>query len=125
MKLNHQRKVSPDLTGLLLSRITISRELKLFSIEDIARSWGVTSRTLSRYSSPKDREYSRLAAKRATEAYRALDKTLCQICGNKLQGHDRCKRCTMLIHDVPECSCENSCVVIIEPYKLMLHINNQ
>lgn len=124
MKLKNQRKIAPDLTGILLNRISISRETKLFSLEDIAQGWTVSTRTLLRYDSPKDREYSRLIAKRATEAYRAIDRTLCQICQSKLQGHERCSSCTMLVHGIPECSC-NSCVVVNQPYKLIIHIINQ
>lgn len=123
MKLNNQQKISPELANILITRISLSRETKIFSLEELARGWTVSSRTLFRYINPKDREYSRLAAKRVTEAYRAIDKELCQICGNKLKGHDRCKTCTMLIHDVPECSCENSCVVVLDPYKLLIQLN--
>lgn len=124
MKLKHQRKIAPDLTGILLNRISISRETKLFSLEEIATGWTVSTRTLLRYDSPKDREYSRFAAKRATDAYKALDKSVCQLCPIKLLGHPRCPTCTMLIHGEPECSCA-SCVVITDPVKLILHINNQ
>lgn len=125
MKLKNQRKVAPDLTGILLNRIAISRELHIFSLNEIAAGWEMSRKTLFRYESPESREYSRLIAKRATEAYRAIDKTLCQICGNKLQGHDRCSICTMLIHDVPECSCEAPCVVSLHLDKLIIHINNK
>lgn len=125
MKPRNQRKVPPDLTGILLNRISISRETKIFSLEEIAEGWTVSTRTLLRYYSPKDREYSRLTSKKATETYRMRDKSLCGICTNKLEGHDRCISCTMLIHDVPECSCEKSCVVIADPRKLLVHINNQ
>lgn len=124
MKLKNQRKIPPDLTGILLNRIAISRETKIFSLEDIAEGWTVSTRTLLRYDSPKDRAYSLLIRKQAYEKEKSIDRTKCQICGGKLEGHERCKSCTMLVHGEPECSCA-SCVVIGMPDKLILHINNQ
>lgn len=117
-------KVSPDLVTLLLTRIYLSRELKIFSLEELAKGWTITARTIYRYESPKEREYTRWVSKRVTDAHRALDKSLCQICGNKLKGHERCDTCTMLIHDVPECSCEKGCIVMHEPDMLLAHIKN-
>lgn len=125
MKLKNQRKISPDLTGILLNRIAISRETKIFSLEDIAQGWTVSTRTLLRYDSPKDREYSLLIRKKGYEKERSRDRSLCQLCSLQLEGHERCSSCTMLIHDVPECSCNKSCVVVLVPDKLILHINNQ
>lgn len=125
MKLNKQSKIAPEVTDILLNRIFISRELKIFTLTEIATNWSITPRTLFRYSSVKDREYSRLVARRTTEAYRNKDKTVCQICGKKLFGHERCKLCTMLIHDVPECSCEKSCIVILNPTKMLLQITSK
>lgn len=118
MKLNHQRKIAPDLTGILLNRIAISRETKLFSLEDIANGWTVSTRTLLRYDSPKDREYSLIIRKRGYEKERTIDRSLCQICLSKLEGHERCKSCTMLVHGKPECSC----VVAPQPNKLILQL---
>lgn len=124
MQLKTQRKIPPDLTGILLNRISISRETKLFSLEAIAEGWTVSTRTLLRYDSPKDREYSLLIRKKGYEKERTRDRSICQLCPIKLEGHPRCSTCTMLIHGEPECSC-NDCVVVLDPYKLILHINNQ
>lgn len=114
-----RQKIAPDLTLILLNRIDISRELKVFSLTEIATNWQITPRTLFRYSSPKDREYSRLIARKATEAYRTKDRTVCQLCEKKLEGHDRCTSCTMLVHGEPECSC----VVMPRIARLMVQIS--
>lgn len=115
-------KVHPALTELLKNRLYISRNLKSFTIEDLANNWGVASRTLFRYDSPHDRELSRIQAKRATEAYKAINKNLCQICDKPLQGHKRCPDCTMLIHGHPECSCESNCIVVTNSSSLLIRI---
>lgn len=120
-----KRKIAPDLTGILLNRISISRETKLFSLEAIAEGWTVSTRTLLRYDSPKDRAYSLLIRKKGYEKERSRDRSLCQICSRKLEGHERCSSCTMLIHGRPECSCESSCVVLLNPIKLLVRINNR
>lgn len=108
-------KVSPPLTDLLTNRIYISRKVKLFSLEEIAKAWDMSRRTLFRYDSPHDREVSRKAAKRATIAYKKIDKTKCAKCHKPLKGHSRCKLCTILVHGVPDCSCHKVALTFISP----------
>lgn len=106
--MNHPRKISPDLTTILLNRIFLSRQLKLFTLTHIAENWTISPRTLFRYDSPRDRALSVVAAKRATMAYKQRNKSLCGICTEPLLGHSRCLSCTMLLHGEPECACVDS-----------------
>lgn len=110
-------KVSPDLVTLLLTRVAISRDLNVFTLKEVADNWEISQSTLARYNSPYRREVTRIAAKRFTEAYKALDKTVCQLCPMELKGHPRCPTCTILIHGEPECSC--SCIDGFNSLKLI------
>lgn len=111
-------KVEPIFVPLLESRAYISRHIRVFTIPDIAEAWTISPRTLLRYISEEDRELSRAAAKKRNLAYKTVDKSKCQICFSKLQGHARCKHCTMLIHGQPECSC-NGCIDTLVFIKLI------
>lgn len=132
-------KVPAALTAILQNRIYISRQLKIFSLEDVAQNWQITSRTLFRYDSPQDRKLSRLSAKEyrdknikwpSNPSYKGIgrpraedysDIKRCLTCLAALEGHKRCLDCTMLIHGKPECSCSN-CIVIQDSSSLILHL---
>lgn len=118
-------KVSPSLVEILKTRIHISRELKLFTLEDVAQNWGITSRTLFRYDSERDRELSRLQSKRITDSQRLIDKTLCQLCNQKLAGHKRCQYCTKLLHRAESCNCMSNCIVTRDPTRLLVQITKK
>lgn len=98
-------KLQPQEAELLTLLIFISRNTKLFSIDQIARSWLISQATAFRYESPKYRELSRNASRRANLAYKLADRTKCQICFEPLKNHSRCVSCEILLHGDPECSC--------------------
>lgn len=114
-------KVSPLFTELLHNRIYLARNVKVFTLEQVAEGWEVSKQTLIRYESPRAREISRIVAKRFTDSQKGKDKSLCKTCGVKLIGHPRCKDCEMLYHGVKECSC-GVCIDINQYDTLMIQI---
>lgn len=108
-------KLTPQEANLLRIRISLSREIKIFTLEDLARNWSISSATLIRYYSDHYRTLSRDSSRKQTLLYKAIDKTKCQICFTPLLGHWRCCSCTMLYHGEKECRCiDKLCRTIIK-----------
>lgn len=117
-------KILPPLNEILNNRVYIAKYIKVFSVSDISKEWGVSNKTVQRYVSEDYRKLSRVAAKRTTDAYKAIDKSLCQLCNDKLVGHARCPTCTMLVHGEPDCSCNMGCIDQVAYLKLIVRIKS-
>lgn len=94
-----KKLLTPNLAEILKNRVEISRNTKIFKIEEIAKEWKVPYVTIFRYTSSQYRENSRIYSKKATLLNKSKNKMLCQICGDSLKGHERCPICTQLIHE--------------------------
>lgn len=91
--------LNQTLSELLKNRVTLSREVKLFTLENVSEEWKLSIATLHRYDSSKLREKTRIYARITRRNMPKVNKTLCQICGEKLETHARCPICTQLEHD--------------------------
>lgn len=94
------RKIlNPSQSDILKNRMYISRQIKIFKLNDLSKEWNISWMTMFRYSSEHFRELSRAHARKNWEIEKERNKTLCQICDDPLKGHERCPICTQLIHD--------------------------
>lgn len=91
--------LNSNLSEILRNRVSLSREIKMFTIEMIAEEWKITLSTLYRYNSTDLREKTRILAKKSNKKVIKADRSVCQICFKPIKGHERCKICTQLIHD--------------------------
>ncbi len=93
-----KKVLDSHLETVIQNRVTIAHEIKLYTLESLAKEWHISIATLRRYHSLQEREKSRSAAK----IYRTHTKrsgNACQICGLLLKTHPRCPICTQLTHE--------------------------
>lgn len=90
--------LTKSLTEILQNRVFISRQIKVFTIEQVSTEWNIPIPTLYRYISIQAREKSRDVSRIAYKREPKVDRNLCQICFEPLKNHARCAICTQLSH---------------------------
>lgn len=84
---------------IIRNRVYISRNIKVFTIETLAKEWEVPIPTLYRYISDDLRQKSREYARLSRQKNEKTNRSLCQICFEPLKSHLRCRICTQLTHE--------------------------
>lgn len=102
-----QKKLESILEHQLAIRVTISREIRVFSKKQLAEGFGMSIATLHRYTSPAYRELSRETARKALMRYKAEDRSKCHTCKHEISEHMRCMDCSCLLHDAIQGRCQS------------------
>lgn len=91
-------------SNILDSRVALAKDSHLFTTQKLGKEWNISPSTVLRYTSPKDRELSRSAAKKGRDKFKETGKN-CYVCKDSLAIHKRCPMCTILVHGLAECGC--------------------
>ena len=103
--------LSDDEARILVTRVELFHELGVFFVRDLITNWGISIRSMYRYTSPEHRQRSRDDAQKAYVEYKKkLVKGICYFCEGKLKGHARCPGCTILLHDGKETCGSEYCI---------------
>lgn len=96
-----KRVLEDELVAQLKVRVKISRSVRVISQRGIAKGFTMSVATLRRYNNTEERKLSRSWAAQAYQKEKKTRSNVCE-CGTAFKEHDRCKRCSILIHTDPE-----------------------
>ena len=92
------RKLKKEIADVLQTRVFIAKTTQVISQSEIAEGFEIGIKTLRRYTSEKEREYSRALAAIQYQKYKAIDTSICSYCEGKVRYHVKCKDCKILLH---------------------------
>jgi hypothetical protein len=96
-----KKSLNDNEVSLLKVRISLSRIIRIFKIDELANEWKINRVTLFRYDSPKYRK-SQATLSKETKLVRRFRKEKCSFCLKPIKGHRRCL-CTRLLHGTDNC----------------------
>lgn len=96
------RILNSEQEKFLEGRIHLS-QVGLFTLVEIADGWDMSLATLHRYKSEAYRLASQEAGRKVWLSYRSsICRGVCYRCHESLRFHERCKDCTILLHEESE-----------------------